>query len=90
MRLPECIIKSGLFKEGDNLIQDSGFSDRNTINTLKKEGVNVYVRVKKNMDIYKEALALACKIWFYTIFFLKYKIAIKNINTGKLLLLFAE
>ena len=60
--LSECIIKSGLFKEGDNLIQDSGFIDRNTINTLKKEGVNVYVRVKKNMDIYKEAVALACKI----------------------------
>jgi len=59
--LSDCIIKSGIFKEGDNLIQDSGFIDRNTINNLKKNGINTYVRVKRNMEIYKEAVALACK-----------------------------
>ncbi len=59
--LSDCIINSSLFKDGDNLIQDAGFIDRNTINNLKKNGVNTYVRVKKNMDIYKEAVALACK-----------------------------
>ena len=59
--LSECIINSGIFKAGDNLIQDAGFIDRNTINNLKKNGINTYVRVKKNMEIYKEAVALACK-----------------------------
>jgi len=59
--LSEYIINSDIFKDGDNLIQDAGFIDRNTINNLKKNGVNTYVRVKTNMDIYKEAVALACK-----------------------------
>jgi hypothetical protein len=56
----EMIENSQALKEGDILINDRGFLSREMVNKLKKErGVNSYLPLRKDMDAYKEAVALA-------------------------------
>jgi len=52
--------KSKILKPGDILICDRGFISREFLNNLKlNRNVNVYIPVKSNMDIYKEAVEIA-------------------------------
>lgn len=54
------IMNSKVFKEGDILINDRGFLDRDLINYLKKErGVDTYVPLKTNMTAYDVAVTTA-------------------------------
>jgi Transposase DDE domain len=56
----EMIKNSPALKEGDSLICDRGFVSRELINHLKTERkVDIYMPVKANMDIFKEAVQLA-------------------------------
>lgn len=56
----DMLLKSLLLKSGDILINDRGFLSREVMNTLKtKRGVDTYIPVKKNMDIYKTAVSIA-------------------------------
>jgi hypothetical protein len=56
----EMILTSKMLKKGDILINDRGFLSRDVINSLKLDRqVDVYVPLKKNMDIYKEAVKIA-------------------------------
>ncbi|CRF28895.1 Transposase [Mycobacterium tuberculosis] len=58
----DMLLKSPLLKSGDILINDRGFLSRDVMNTLKTErGVDTYIPVKKNMDIYKTAVSIAMK-----------------------------
>jgi hypothetical protein len=54
------ITQSEVLKENDVIIQDRGFISREMINYLKcVRGVDVYIPVKKEMNIYTEAVAIA-------------------------------
>ena len=56
----DILLNSPALKPGDILIEDRGFLSRAIINHLKTErGVDTYIPVKKNMDIYIEAVAIA-------------------------------
>jgi hypothetical protein len=58
----DMIMNSENLKEGDILIQDRGFISRELLNHLKtSRKIDVYMPVKKNMDIYKEAVKIAIK-----------------------------
>lgn len=54
------LLNSPLLKPDDILIEDRGFISREIINYLKTQRkVNVYIPAKKNMDIHKQAVAIA-------------------------------
>ena len=56
----EILLNSPALKSGDILIEDRGFISRKMLNYLKTERkVDTYIPVKKNMNIYKEAIKLA-------------------------------
>ena len=56
----EMIRTSPVLKEGDILINDRGFISRELINYLKlKRGVDSYLPVRENMELYKEAVYAA-------------------------------
>lgn len=56
----EMIKKSKVFKEGDILINDRGFLDRNLINYMKHERkVDTYVPLRTNMTAYDVAVTAA-------------------------------
>lgn len=55
----EPITNYGGFKEGDYLLADRGFAKIDFIKGLVKKGVNVIMPVKKNMDIFLEAVRIA-------------------------------
>lgn len=56
----DMIMNTKIFKEGDCLIEDRGFLDRELINFLKNErGVDTYVPLKTNMQAYDVAVAFA-------------------------------
>lgn len=56
------LLTTPVLKPGDFLLNDRGFLDRATMNTLKIErGVETFVPVKSNMDIYKMAVSSAIK-----------------------------
>ena len=49
-----------VLKPGDILVYDRGFLDRDIINFLKTErGVDIYIPLKRNMDIYQMAVSTA-------------------------------
>lgn len=58
LKLSEEMLKtSSMLKPGDILINDRGFLSRDIINFLKtKRKVDTYVPLKKNMEIYKQAV----------------------------------
>ena len=57
----DMLLKTPVLHPGDILINDRGFLDRQMMNTLKIErGVDTYVPVRKNMDIY--VMAVSCAI----------------------------
>ncbi|MHB1628212.1 MAG: hypothetical protein ACYCVB_07520 [Bacilli bacterium] len=54
------LLQTSVLKPGDILINDRGFLDRRTMNTLKIDrGMDTYVPVKKKMDIYPMAVSTA-------------------------------
>ena len=56
----DIIFNSPALKRGDILINDRGFLSRSVINHLKsKREVDVYVPLRKNMDIFKTAVSTA-------------------------------
>lgn len=56
----DILLNSPALKPGDILIEDRGFISREIINYLKTERkVDTYIPVKKNMNIYTEAVAIA-------------------------------
>lgn len=56
----EMLKTTACFHEGDVLIMDRGFISRNLINQMKnKKGVNIYIPVRKNMEIYDIAVGIA-------------------------------
>lgn len=56
----DMLLKSPVLKRGDILINDRGFLSRDVMNTLKtKRGVDTYIPVKKNMNIYETAVSIA-------------------------------
>ncbi len=57
----DMLLKTPVLHPGDILINDRGFLDRQMMNALKIErGVDTYVPVRKDMDIY--AMAVSCAI----------------------------
>ena len=61
LKLSEEMLKSTpCFHEGDILIMDRGFISREIVNYLKSERkVDVYMPIKKDMDIYQVAVSIA-------------------------------
>lgn len=62
----DMVMNSKVFKDGDILINDRGFLDRELINHLKnKRGVDTYVPLKTNMTAYDVAVTAAqtCGKW---------------------------
>lgn len=56
----DIVLKSNMLKPGDILINDRGFISREVLNELKLERkVDTYIPLKKNMEAYKQAVALA-------------------------------
>lgn len=56
----EMVLKSKMLKAGDILINDRGFISREFLNCLKAERkVDSYLPVKKNMEIYEQAVCVA-------------------------------
>ncbi|WP_176234040.1 transposase, partial [Candidatus Hakubella thermalkaliphila] len=54
------LLTSESLKPGDILINDRGFLSRTVMNTLKAtRGVDTYVPVRKNMDVYTTAVSVA-------------------------------
>jgi len=54
------LLTTPVLKPGDFLLNDRGFLDRETTNLLKiNRGVDTFIPVKKNMDIYKMAVSTA-------------------------------
>jgi hypothetical protein len=54
------ILKSPYLKPGDILINDRGYVSRKNINILKNEKeIDVYMPIKSNMNLYKEAIKIA-------------------------------
>lgn len=54
------LITTSVFKPGDTLINDRGFIGRMMTNILKSvRGVDTYIPVRKNMDIYSMAVSTA-------------------------------
>ena len=49
----------GYLSNTDTLVYDRGYIDRELINDLKKKNISVIIPVKKNMNIFKEALGRA-------------------------------
>jgi len=57
----DMLLNTPVLHPGDILINDRGFLDRQMMNTLKLErGVDTYIPVRKNMDIY--VMAVSCGI----------------------------
>lgn len=62
----EMLLTTKVLKPGDILLNDRGFLERNTINTLKtSRGVDTYVPLKKNMEAATVAICAAkeCGEW---------------------------
>ena len=57
----EALISNAWLKPGDNLNVDRGFLDHFLLRAMNEKGVSVTVPAKKNMEIYKEAVAIAVK-----------------------------
>lgn len=56
----EMLETSNALKEGDILINDRGFLSRDMLNLLKnKRKVDVYIPVRRNMEIYEQAVSIA-------------------------------
>lgn len=56
----DMVKNSTIFKDGDVLINDRGFFDRELINFLKNErGVDTYVPLRKSLTVYDVAVAFA-------------------------------
>ena len=55
----DMIKKSKYLKKGDYLLEDRGFIDIEMFKYLNKEEINVILPVKKNMEIYVEAVRVA-------------------------------
>jgi hypothetical protein len=56
----EMVIKSKMLKAGDIIINDRGFISRELLNYLKEERkIDTYIPVKKNMEIYEQAVSVA-------------------------------
>lgn len=54
------LLTTSVLKPGDFLLNDRGFLDRLTMNVLKIEsGVDTFIPVKNNMDIYEMAVSIA-------------------------------
>lgn len=57
----DSLTSSPWLKKGDNLNVDRGFLDHLLMRDFNEKGVSVTVPTKKNMEIYKEAVAIAIK-----------------------------
>ena len=59
-KMSEDMIKESKYlKKGDYLLEDRGFIDLNMFRYLNRKGINLILPVKKNMEIYTEAVRAA-------------------------------
>jgi hypothetical protein len=58
----DMVLNTPMLKPGDCLIEDRGFLSRDVLNELKaRREVDIFIPVRNNMDIYREAVSIAVK-----------------------------